>query len=1171
MELILSGLLVWLAAPIPLAIFLIVANRKKKRREELLLHLYMQGRVSAEELRLAGMAIPQVWAPPTSAQTAPVPPVSAAQIDPEQALADAAERAARIAEAELSGAMQTEAPAALQVTVDESAAVSDEIESAAAEPITESDEVAAVQSEPESLSAVDELAEAEPIAAEKPVPPAVPPIPVPPAVYPQRRQFSVSAITVMLSVGVLLIITAGLIFVRTAWGQLSDPGRLATLAAGSVLFFGTAALARRVWRLDRTGMAFFTLGAAFLPISVWAAGYLNLLGDGLSGAGNPWLLALAFASFTIIALIAVKIYQQLGWGIAVLCGLTLTYLNTIDAAVPYGEFRYAIFVILLAVYALIFAFSSRILRQRQLLPIAIGRAAEPFALAVTGVTAFVMLTALVAETGVQLSSVAVFLTAFAFFAPAITERLGRFSAIPTSILTVIGFGQLMTPLYDTVFAYEVYEGRLAHYPFAYFALLCVTGAALWLLLLLTNSLPEQVRKGYFYAAFSLTVISFPAQLGDLSKYPVLVQCAAAVLMVLWILAARKRSAKPLSWLIAAQCWLLAVSFGMRLGLAVGFNAQDLIVCGMLLLCFVIFVLTKKHRTVASDLLFTAAAGLCALNVVDGHPQSAWYSLIGTAVLAGLVLLYWHMALRHDTEKTEQFIYALLTPTTLVAAVIVLANGALHSVDSVLITMLWSVLSVGIGMATYLTTKRRFHTVRRLLFALTILPPLVAAVFAEVLDSGSWIIAQQLICAAAAVGVWFLFANHGFHKLENASFFVALLLVTEATVIAVRDHIYDGETPFTLWMIAALWVIACSLLAIVISKRILLFVGNSAIPAVMQAAAPLTALSLSCMLLGMSSLVWEPFYFVFTLGLCVLAWFVTKKEHILLPALCGAALIFTLEALRRHCLWASDGFVAVMLLCFAGLTLLFPYLGTVSREMEERPPAQRRARVLTALGGVVPFWLIEAAVYGTEESYYSDAQMRWMMFFVPVLLAGYILHLAKFTTEPKQRRAIVAASAALGMIAFWMQPLFDVSATYFEGKLHILPMIAFGMVIRRLYGEKIGGGFLFCVGIYAMQRLAFGAMATELPADLITVLVVALVMFIASFYIKQKKWFLLGGISLILTAVYMHMKLTDGLQWWVYLLTAGLVLIVVAASNEMLKQRGDSLKSRAGRLWEDWTW
>ena len=105
----------------------------------------------------------------------------------------------------------------------------------------------------------------------------------------------------------------------------------------------------------------------------------------------------------------------------------------------------------------------------------------------------------------------------------------------------------------------------------------------------------------------------------------------------------------------------------------------------------------------------------------------------------------------------------------------------------------------------------------------------------------------------------------------------------------------------------------------------------------------------------------------------------------------------------------------------------------------------------------------------------------------------------------------------------------------------------------------------------MLRLALTAVITEEGSDLLTLLITAMLVFLASFYIRQKKWFLLGGISLVLTAIYMHMKLTDGKQWWVYLLLIGLVLIVVAGSNEMLKQRGESLKSKAGRLWEDWTW
>ena len=195
----------------------------------------------------------------------------------------------------------------------------------------------------------------------------------------------------------------------------------------------------------------------------------------------------------------------------------------------------------------------------------------------------------------------------------------------------------------------------------------------------------------------------------------------------------------------------------------------------------------------------------------------------------------------------------------------------------------------------------------------------------------------------------------------------------------------------------------------------------------------------------------------------------------------------------------------------------------------------------------------------------------MIFFVPILISAYLLHFLLFVKAPDRRCALITAAAAAGVIALWMQPLVDVTDTWFEDRLHILPLLLFGLVIHKLYEQPVGGYFLFGVGVYTMLRFGVTAIMTEETADLLTLLVTALVMFIASFYIKQKKWFALGGISLVLTAVYMHMKLTEGRQWWVYLLLAGLILIVVAGSNEMLKQRGDSLKSHAGRLWQDWTW
>ncbi|MGN1415210.1 MAG: hypothetical protein ACI4XF_00060 [Oscillospiraceae bacterium] len=44
-----------------------------------------------------------------------------------------------------------------------------------------------------------------------------------------------------------------------------------------------------------------------------------------------------------------------------------------------------------------------------------------------------------------------------------------------------------------------------------------------------------------------------------------------------------------------------------------------------------------------------------------------------------------------------------------------------------------------------------------------------------------------------------------------------------------------------------------------------------------------------------------------------------------------------------------------------------------------------------------------------------------------------------------------------------------------------------------------------------------------------------------------------------------------IDWWVYLLAVGLLLIAVASANEYFIRKGRELKEKAGRFFEDWTW
>ena len=1241
MELILIVLLFWLIAPIPLLILWLVARKKNQKLRQLVQRLYLQQGVSPDELRQAGVQLPapdvqQAVLPPPSAVLPPmigtVPQPAAPVTD--GLLNDAAARAAKIAEAEITGTSVSAESIAWEIAAERQA----RIESAEAIPESAADSVQAVSEEtaetaeaiPEpaadSVQAVSgetaETAEAIPEPAAESVqyageetaepetgqdktvfvrkPETAAPVPVTPpddrvpqpayaaaASVPNR----ISAITLMLSVGVLLVIIAGLIFVRSAWGSLSDGGRLATLAAGSVLFFGTAALAHRIWKLERTGMAFFTLGAAFLPISVWAAGYLGLLGDGLSGAGNPWLIGIAFASFAVISLIAVKLYRQKSWGIAFLCGLTVSYLCIAEALTLHRESSAAPFLIAATVYALLLIFGARPLSVR--IPQEIGSVLEPVAVAVSilaAITAFCFAAgscvSLLAEnsSGSWLYAVPAFLAAFVFFSPVFTERLRNSTVLPVSLLAAPAFTALLIPVFRSVFCYEKGEFTISA-DSTYIALILMICALLWLILRLTNSLPDETQTGFLFGAGVLEISAIVLQLFDLSHRPVHIAltmlAAGAVLLVFWLLILRKKEYEKYTaqhYLIGGKVWMLCMigAFAADSAFSADRASQHI---GIMLsaLCFLpgfaLLLLLKKHRTGFSDLLLTVSPAVPLLHLVslEQLPQRAPWQWCGLVLLAGLVLLYLAAAFAKDTAKPHQYIFAVLTPLLLVTSVVFVSEGLLEKVFVTKLLICWSLLSLALGAVAYLTVRRQFHGVRQVVFALTVVPPLIASSFVRIFHPNQWNILWQLICAAAAFCVWRMFANRGFRLTAAASFGAGLFLLAEATGVAVYNYVYDGRMNFTVLMLASVWILLLCLPALAVSRRSLFFVGGNSVTAVMQIAAPAAALFLSCLLVFMEQEKWESFFFVYVFALCVLAWFTTKKSQVILPGVCVLALVFTLEALRSHSFGNSDGAVALTILLFSGLTILFPYLGVVLREAEEEPRMQRRSFLLTGLGALMPSWLIAAALCGTRLGNYSHAQQKWMYFFVPVMVSGYLLHFLLFEKNENARKLLMTAAAALGMVAFWMQPFADVSDTWLEGKLHLVPLLAFGIVVRYLYGREIGGKFLFGIGLYTILRLAAAAVISEEGADLLTLLVTAFAMFLVSFFIRQKKWFVLGGASLALTAVYMHMKLTEGRQWWLYLLLAGLVLIVVAGSNEMLKQRGESLKSRAGRLWNDWEW
>lgn len=108
----------------------------------------------------------------------------------------------------------------------------------------------------------------------------------------QKPKQPFSPIPLLLVAGVIFLFLGGVIFLTNTWDMLPDTIRAFSLLSASLIAFGANVLAERVFRLQKTGLAFYILGCIFLPMALGGIGVFHLLGDWFSfdgaGAGLLW-------------------------------------------------------------------------------------------------------------------------------------------------------------------------------------------------------------------------------------------------------------------------------------------------------------------------------------------------------------------------------------------------------------------------------------------------------------------------------------------------------------------------------------------------------------------------------------------------------------------------------------------------------------------------------------------------------------------------------------------------------------------------------------------------------------------------------------------------------------------------------------------------------------------
>ncbi|MGN0695953.1 MAG: hypothetical protein ACI4J5_04210, partial [Oscillospiraceae bacterium] len=127
-----------------------------------------------------------------------------------------------------------------------------------------------------------------------------------------RSKGRAGAMSVLMTIGIIFVILAGLVFSTAVWVNLGNFGRTCAIGAVSALFFGISAFAKRKLRLDSTAFAFYTLGSFFSAITLITAGFFRLLGNYLSvdGGGRFILFSLAALIVSILSANGLRIFGK---------------------------------------------------------------------------------------------------------------------------------------------------------------------------------------------------------------------------------------------------------------------------------------------------------------------------------------------------------------------------------------------------------------------------------------------------------------------------------------------------------------------------------------------------------------------------------------------------------------------------------------------------------------------------------------------------------------------------------------------------------------------------------------------------------------------------------------------------------------------------------------------
>ncbi len=276
--------------------------------------------------------------------------------------------------------------------------------------------------------------------------------------------------------------------------------------------------------------------------------------------------------------------------------------------------------------------------------------------------------------------------------------------------------------------------------------------------------------------------------------------------------------------------------------------------------------------------------------------------------------------------------------------------------------------------------------------------------------------------------------------------------------------------------------------------------------------------------------------------------------------------------------------------------LFSGIGGILDNIPDRQAAAD-ASVIISISMCALFTFASRILYGRKFYTVRDTKSRWDMLSIGILLSLFfiregtifgsdagifigLIEIAVFTANLYRTRnsrnsnlTVLTIAAGWFALALINRPFLKIEDAVWSSKIILLIIASFGLTAGTIWREnkRVSGNLSSSIYMFTYILLLFDGLINETSVNSLIVLVTSLAILIYSFITKKKRWFLTSAVGLTGLTLYIAKDFFAHIQWWVYLMLVGILLISIAAVNEYFKSKGESVKEKAGRFFEDWTW